>query len=40
MAEVRAVGSAQDVVEVNWRMKREAWSQKWEYEPAGANRPR
>lgn len=39
MAEARAVGSAQDVVEVNWRMKREAWSRKWEYEPEGWREP-
>src|SRR5579872_2893074 len=39
MAEVRATGSAQDVVEANWRMKREAWSLKWEYEPEGWHEP-
>lgn len=39
MAEVRAVGSAQDVVAVNWRMKRAAWSRKWEYEPEGWREP-
>lgn len=39
MAEVRATGSAEEVVEANWRMKREAWSLKWEYEPEGWREP-
>lgn len=40
MAEARATGSAQDVVEANWRMRRDAWSRQWEYRPDGWREPK